>query len=219
MSKATDRQQHPSFGLLSLHRIQGNTRLFGSELVHQHFVSLKVCTAEVVESYGEEKYNPTGTEIEVFLSWSQFVEAIGTMNVCPGQPCTLRFIKGKGYIDQPPRPVSISARMRAYADKTVGELAKLADEIHAEASKTKGMSRAKIRDMSRTLASWASSNLSFVLEQTQEQVDKMVSRGRVEVVETARGVLTKLGMQALQGQLPAFVNEEKPHELEEAPRD
>jgi hypothetical protein len=35
----------PSFGTISVNRIQGQTRLFGSTVDHNHFISLKVHTA------------------------------------------------------------------------------------------------------------------------------------------------------------------------------
>jgi hypothetical protein len=41
----TQDEKHESYGMVHLGRIQGTTRLFGSSVKHQHYISITIRTA------------------------------------------------------------------------------------------------------------------------------------------------------------------------------
>lgn len=81
---------HPSWGKINVTRVSGQTNLFRSSLQHQHFISLSISRAKVVESGGAHDFLMGGEElIEVYMSETQFARMITSIGMGEGSPCTI----------------------------------------------------------------------------------------------------------------------------------
>lgn len=91
MSLNTRVVTHPSFAVLRLFRSSGCRRLFESSVLHQGYVSLEICAADlhVDESTSAHHTMPGETLIRVAMSESQFARAITSFSLGCGVPCTI----------------------------------------------------------------------------------------------------------------------------------
>src|SRR5690348_14260776 len=97
------RSEHPSYGVCLAHRVSGGRDvLFGSNIRHSHTVRLTISRASKDWHLHEDWIHQEKELIEVEFSPVQWAELITNMNVCPGAPCTIRFIKGEGEVEPPP---------------------------------------------------------------------------------------------------------------------
>jgi hypothetical protein len=93
---------HPSYGVVKIHRVSGTTELFDSAFKHQYFISLEVCKAakytDGTHDFIHEDYAEGGHRqlLEVWMSETQFAQAITSMNLGSGSPCTIVRHGGKG---------------------------------------------------------------------------------------------------------------------------
>jgi len=122
-------ERHESFGLVGFSRVQGSTHLFGSHLErHHHFIVLRVHRAQVVHSsLGYDRHRTDGRVpiVEVEMSAAQFAEAITTMNVGEGVPCTIRSVEGCPMEPVPEAVVTENVKIRdGFAEKVKGTVIK-----------------------------------------------------------------------------------------------
>lgn len=95
--------QHPSYGLLSFSRMSGGTtNLFGSSIQHKDTIKLCISECDVKRDLSTDWYHDNGRIIEVEMSYSQFAEAITSMNMGNGVPVTIRWVRGEGRIEPCP---------------------------------------------------------------------------------------------------------------------
>jgi len=91
---------HPSYGTLAFSRRTGGrgTPLFGSSIEHRDTIAMTLYHADITRGlhydsiYGDKKI------VEVEMSYSQFAEAITSMNMGSGVPVTVRWTERDGRI-------------------------------------------------------------------------------------------------------------------------
>lgn len=92
-----EKKQHPSYGMIRFARssIGGSgTALFGSSIMHNNVIRLSISKG-MMEREGNEDWFLAGTDIndmivEVEMSYTQFAEAITSLNIGEGIPVTIR---------------------------------------------------------------------------------------------------------------------------------
>ena len=196
--------KHPSFGTIGLTRTSGEARLFGSDVTHQHYITLKISTAENNRQHGRDYIHADKTIIEVAMSELQFSQLITSFNRGEGNPCTLIYMQGK---TMPPVPevskidvfeqemsnqyhnLSVDARIAATnAMKLLKEKATInkgdRDVIYAAVEKL-------FRELD--------SNLPFMKEQFKGEMNKVVMEAKSEVEAFIQTRINDLGVQALMG--------------------
>jgi len=90
--------EHESFAMLGITRssCSFSQNLFGSSIQHSHTIRLKIAPAKIDRMLNRDWFHAnTKPYIEVEMSYSQFAEAITSMNVGDGVPVTLRRLDGK----------------------------------------------------------------------------------------------------------------------------
>lgn len=88
-------ESHPAFGSVSLSNISGHKVLFGSELPHDSFLRIKVCSSERIYGKDKDRYYPNiKPYIEFDLTKTQFAEFLSSGNRHAGIPCTLNRFNG-----------------------------------------------------------------------------------------------------------------------------
>lgn len=87
--------------MLSFRRTHGgHSNLFGSSIQHNDTIHMVLREGKVTRGLNEDWYVGGHEIIEVAMSQSQFAEVITSMNVDAGVPCTIKYIQGKGHIDE-----------------------------------------------------------------------------------------------------------------------
>ena len=93
--------KHPSFGMLSFNRTHGgHSNLFGSSIQHNDTIHMVLKEGVVIRGLNDDRYVGEDEILEVEMSQSQFAELITSMNVGTGTPCTIKYLRGKGRINE-----------------------------------------------------------------------------------------------------------------------
>ena len=89
--------RHPAFGMVSFRRITGGDNvLFGSSIKHNDRIQLTIKHGEQDRTLHEDGYYGRKRIVEVEMSYSQFAECIGAMNVGDGVPGTIQYTEKDG---------------------------------------------------------------------------------------------------------------------------
>jgi hypothetical protein len=86
---------HPAFGQISASRVTGSTTLFGSDFLHQHYVTIKVNRAELNRDLSRDWHFQREEIVEVALSEAQWATFVSSMNVGAGSQCTIQRVQGE----------------------------------------------------------------------------------------------------------------------------
>jgi hypothetical protein len=202
-----DMVTHPSYGLLSIHRVQGGDQtLFGSSLLHQNRLSIKIHEASFHRDLNHTWYSDDTEIIEIEMSPAQFAEAITTPNMGIGTPCTIRRLHGKRVADCPHND-----ERRQVLDEFKEDMQKLAaevDKLRVNAATilekkniTKGDREALLGIFSK-LECQIGSNIPFVHESFHEATDKTVTQAKLEIEAFYTSAMMSAGREALMNKAP-----------------
>ncbi len=208
-----DRFEHPAYGQIRCGRRQGHARLVGSELVHQHYVTLEICRAHKYRSLHEDRFMGGVTPlVEVNLSEHQWASFVASMNMGSGVPCTITYgppdgAKGeqKPGIVEPNKHDLAKRELSEYAKETRrvirDGLGKLEQLISAPGSISKTVIRDAVRSLKIDLENF-SSNICFHVEQHQEMMEKNVHAAKSDVEGYITATAATLGLEVLRKMAP-----------------
>ena len=105
---------HPSYGTLAFSRRTGGaTPLFGSSIEHRDTIAMTLYHANVTRGLHEDHVYGNKAIAEVEMSYSQFAEAITSMNMGSGVPVTIRWTEKDGKIP----PCDFVSKREQFADE------------------------------------------------------------------------------------------------------
>jgi len=202
-------EEHESFGMVSIGRIQGGRHLFGSSIEqHGTFFRLSITQASVKHSLSRDWYHGNlKTLIEIDLSPAQFAEMITSLNMGGGVPCTINSILHERMEDPPPgertEAEKIQKTFRLKMKTLVGFL-----KEKVETTRTLLDKKTLSKDDKKEII-WAvekalqeiQSNAPFVLESFQEASEKVSATVKAEIEAFMALSLHKLGVESLQNRL------------------
>lgn len=204
-------QSHPSYGILSLSRsnISGNgVALFGSSIRHNDTIRLCISQGVIDRHSNESKYYANHAAasqyIEVEMSYSQFAEAITSLNIGGGVPVTVMRVNGQR---MPPCP---------YEDKQMlmrQEFLILAESVNTDIkSHTKEI--AELLQNKKTLnngdkefilsalnsaTAKISDHMPFMNEMFAEQMEKTITEAKGEFESFLQNKMNSIALEAIAG--------------------
>lgn len=194
-------KQHPSFGMVGISRRSANgvTPLFGSNIQHQHTITLTIKRAENNRHLNRDWFHGLGQLIEIEMSGSQFSELITSFNIGDGVPCTIRQLLGQCYPDPPyENPIDIFQKEFASKMNNLGvECQKLIEDcmIMLKEKATIGKAdREFIANSIKSLMQEIKSNVPFVASQFNESMEKTVSQAKTEIETFLTNKMMSIGI-------------------------
>lgn len=199
-----ERTKHPSYGTLSFSRVSGgNKTLFGSSIKHRDTIALTLYHADIERELNTDWIHGNQRIVEVEMSYSQFAEAITSMNMGSGVPVTIRWTEKDGEI---PECDFVNKRdqfvtefsehldgVKSNVDNVIKNVKKIFD---AKKSVGKG-DRIEIIKMLEHLKMQVSSNAEFVYHQFNEQMDKTVMEAKGEIEAFYQNKINSIAQTAL----------------------
>ena len=196
---------HPSYAVVNLSRPSGTGRnLFGSSIRHSHTICLTISHAEITRNLSNDWIHGTEEIIEVEMSENQFAQLVASAGVGEGVPVTLRHIEGKR-MPNPPEVKKVQQfrkEFETHAQKIFKNLSGLMEQ--AAVLKTRAVTAAERKEIANTLdviRAEIESNLPFVLEQFQDQMEKSQTEARAEIEAHIDHVVRRVGLAGLQKEL------------------
>ena len=199
-------ESHESFGLISISRVRGKARLFGSAISsHDTFFELAIRQSVVRHSLGRDWFQSAGPEIvRVNLSAAQFAELITTLNVGSGVPCTLDLVMGKKVESPPERYTEADKVEQEFESRAKGVMDSLlvSQAVVTDLLAKKSLSSADKKAILSVLEDAArdiGSNMPFLLRQFREAAEKVKTTAKQEVESYFALSLHRLGLESPHG--------------------
>lgn len=220
-----DEYDHPAYGTIRCGRVSGHTRLFGSELVHQHYVSVQICRATKTRSLHDDRIFGHRPFVEINMSEHQWASFVSSMNMGSGVPCTITDgppdgtqIEAKPGLIEPNKHDLAKKELSEYG-KEINRKCKVAIEklealVSAPGSPNKTVLRELIRDLGINLGNLGG-NMSFHVEQHQEMMEKNVQAAKSDVEGYLAGMATTLGLDVMRKMAPQLESRETVLALED----
>jgi hypothetical protein len=203
-------EQHPSYGLLSISRVQSTgRRLFESPFRHQHFITLSITRAARKRTDLLDNQVMPGEEIvEVAMSEVQFASAITALNVGFGTPCTIHHLNGKSV--EEPRADQTKQTFEKEGEEHFTDLAAMAKELEGltrlKASDVKAPLRDRMNFLALKLHQGLTCNREFFHKQFQETMDRVTAAAKAEIQAHCANVVRQAGLKALSsGEMPFLI--------------
>ena len=180
--------EHESFAMLGITRssCSFSQNLFGSSIQHSHTIKLKIAPAKIDRMLNRDWFHAdTKPYIEVEMSYSQFAEAITSMNVGDGVPVTLRRLDGKMIEDCPQfdKRQEFEKEFEKEMLKIGKSLRVLTEQAEALLSEKKPPTKSDketILKGIKALRQEIESNVPFIQSSFNEQMDKTVLEAKGE---------------------------------------
>ena len=216
-------REHPSYGILHISRTSGGTsaiRLFGSPLAtHYGTIRMTISKGKWIHGLNHDRYYGMNKEfIEVEMSAAQFADAITSLNLGSGTPCTIRYVAGER-VDPPPQHATEAEHIRDNFESTLDRYKAKAHtyrkKIEELTTKLSQKAREEIRIALDVMEDQLGSNVPFVVKQFQEATTRVTTAAKAEVEAFVTGVVRAAGLQSIaEGRLPSLLSAGKSKEDE-----
>lgn len=203
------KETHESFGLIGFSRVQGSRRLFGSHLEdHASFITMRVHRAARRHGLSHDWYGTASGRlpiVEVSMSAAQFAQAITSMNMGEGVPCTIESVESISMEEVPADVVAENVKIRAGFEDKISGVVQLLAEAHKEmdgvVESKSTISKGRAREMVAILAKALQEvklNAPFVVSSFQESAERVVTSAKAEIEAFTALALRNAGMEHMQ---------------------
>lgn len=197
-------KKHPSYGMLSFSRCHsgGEKALFGSSILHNNTITLTLREGEVDRHLNRDWYHGQKRLFEVEMSYSQFAELISSMNQGDGIPVTIREVMGERKEDCPFE----NKRMEFVNDFTnkIKEVQTVCNDLINNTKKLfdtkKPLNKSEkenILSQLETIKREVNSNIPFIADSFNEQMDKTVLEAKGEFESFIQNKIDNIANQAI----------------------
>ena len=209
-TKEAIRSTHPAFGLVTVSRPQASpgVNLFGSDLSHNHFISVTIQTAKNERELGRDWQFPTGTLLEFHMSeaqWARFVSGAGRSQATP---VTLSYAPSPGSsyevvpsieVPRESRKDQFNAEFKESLRSALEEIRTISENLR-KLTEEKSVSKTKLKELSKSLENRVGnlpSNLNFAVTSFKEATEDIVEAAKAEIEAYSTNALLKAGEKAL----------------------
>ena len=213
--------RHPAFGMVSFSRVMGGDNvLFGSSIKHNDRIRLMIKHGEQDRTLHEDRYYGRKRIVEVEMSYSQFAECIGAMNVGDGVPCTIQYTEKDGRIPALEENNSKREQFRNEFSDTIAQameqVQKQINQIQESIDTKKSLGvkdRKEIISQLQQVKYNIGCNLDFCVEQFDEQMDKSTMEAKGEIEAFCQNKINSIAQAALVERKDELIGLENPVEL------
>lgn len=203
-------QEHPAYGRITLtHPSGGNTEMFGSDIIHNERIALRIDLAYEETAYGIPNYRSQpqsrgGRVLELELTAYQWAGLVSSHSG-NGVPCTLRYITphGQGNLplidgqntstEQANREIETSLKVMM---KRHAEGLEALSELIAKGKANKGELQAAMEKF-QNIHSKLPEVTAFALQTFTEHSETVMARANAEIEASLNSLIQRTGMKAL----------------------
>jgi ElaB/YqjD/DUF883 family membrane-anchored ribosome-binding protein len=219
MSDKEEVKTHESYGQVLFSRTQGTpVRLYGTTVQSGNTIRLSISHSEQRRHLNRTWYFAHKEIIEVELSQNQFAELITNMNVGTGVPCTIRHLNHKRMENPPFEDVrdKLEKEFQSDINECMDNSLKLIKEADEMLSSSKPITKAKMKELKSVLYKLNQdlrSNLRFVMNSFNEQVQSSVTEAKSEVEAFVENKIRSAGLEHLKEQPQISLSPEMTKEI------
>lgn len=215
------RTSHPSYGTIMFNRSNSKvTPLFGSSIKHNNVITMELRHADIERGLNRDWVYGKAPIAEIEMSYSQFAEAITSFGQGTGIPVTIRYTEKDGKI--PPcdfisKREQFIGEFKEQTNKAVKKSKELIDEVAELFSSKKTLTKADKENILKKLNMLNSdigSNIGFIADQFNEQMDKTVMEAKGEIESFCQNKINAIASAALVEHRDEILKLENPVDIE-----
>ena len=207
------KEEHPSYGMIDIARVTTTPKqpLFGSSILHGELIALRIKHAEVDRHLNRHWYFGRNEIVEVWMSYSQFTQAIMSMNTS-GVPVTIKHIYNKSVEqkeDLKNTKELFSKEFQSQLNKTLRQSHDMIDKINNicnSPNPIKKSERQELRSLADSININLKSNLKFILQSFEEQMNETITEATGEIESFFENKIRSLGIESLQEKIIELPN-------------
>lgn len=195
---------HPSYGTLAFSRRNGGSvSLFGSSIEHRDTIAMTLYHANITRGLHYDSIYGNKKIVEVEMSYSQFAEAITSMNMASGIPVTIRWTEKDGRIPE----CDFVSKREQFADEfkekrqsvtmDAQQIIKDVAELFEQKKTLTKADKQEILKKLNNLNMEIGSNMDFIVDQFNEQMDKTVMEAKGEIESFCQNKINSIASAAL----------------------
>ena len=195
---------HPSYGTLAFSRRSGgSTPLFGSSIEHRDTIAMTLYHADITRGLHEDNIYGNKPIAEVEMSYSQFAEAITSMNMGSGVPVTIRWTEKDGKIpscDFVSKREQFADEFKEKRKKATNESQQIIKDVAEMFEQKKNLTKADRQEILSKLSKLSMDigcNMDFIADQFNEQMDKTVMEAKGEIEAFMQNKVNSIASAAL----------------------
>ena len=220
-TKFGTRTSHPSYGTLLFNRAYGGkTPLFGSSIEHSNVITMELRHADTTRGLNRDDIFGDKPIVKVEMSYSQFAEAITSFGQGTGIPVTIRYTEKDGKMppcDFVSKREQFTGEFKEQTNKTMKESKRLISEVAELFSSKKTLTKADKENILKKLNilnSDIGSNIGFIADQFNEQMDKTVMEAKGEIESFCQNKINAIANASLVEHREEFLKLENPVDIE-----
>lgn len=207
-------ETHPAYGVVHVSRRQCHPgmNLFGSDLAHQHYITVSVRRASVQRDLHRDWVFPREELVEFSMSEAQWARFVAGSNQSFASEVTLeRYGEGGRYFLTPEIDKGSETRKdqfdREFNEKLQRKLEGLQNSIAElkELSEGKSVSKVKLKDILSSLTIQMENlpkDLNFAVGQFKEVTEKTVEEAKVEIEAYVSAAINRAGLESTSIHVP-----------------
>lgn len=203
MKKEEKEYEHPSFGMLSISRIHGQSGyLFGTEIQADNFIELTLSGASMKRDLTQDWFHQGKTLFRVKMSPNQFSELMTNLNTSPGVPVTIEEVCGERIeqcSDMESKKDYTHRMFRQRMANWIADINKRSKEAERIINK-KTLSKEDQRELKLfydSIIGEVKNNIPFFAKCFQEVMDKVVLDAKTEIDNALLHAVVSAGIKVL----------------------
>lgn len=204
-----ERHRHEAFGVLTMSTIQSSAsqKLFGSDLEHHQYVSIKLHRAVLDRSLHRDWVHDEDMIASVEMSHAQFAQFITSNGNGQGTPCTIRYAPAQGTLPEEMAPIALpetkhETLRRGVEESAIEGIQKVSDALAAleEMANNGKVSLKTLKEKlhsARCHLTNLPSNLSYAVKSAEEALEKATSDAKIEVESYVQMTANRLGLRTI----------------------
>lgn len=213
---------HPSYGTLAFSRRTGGaTPLFGSSIEHSDTIAMTLYHANITRGLHSDSIYGNRKIVEVEMSYSQFAEAITSMNMGGGVPVTIRWTEKDGkipscdFVSKREQFVNEFKEKRQNATDESQQIIKDVMDLFSQKKNLTKADRDAILNKLHHLNMNIGCNMDFIADQFNEQMDKTVMEAKGEIEAFMQNKINSIASAALVEHKDDILRLENPVDMNE----
>ena len=211
---------HPSYGSLAFSRRTGGaTPLFGSSIEHRDTIAMTLYHADITRGLHSDSIYGNKKIIEVEMSYSQFAEAITSMNMGSGVPVTIRWTEKDGHVpacDFVSKREQFADEFKEKRKEVTMESQQIIKDVTELFNQKKTLTKSdkqEILSKLNKLSMEIGCNMDFIADQFNEQMDKTVMEAKGEIESFCQNKINSIASAALVEHRDDFLKLENPVDI------
>jgi hypothetical protein len=220
-TKFGTKTSHPSYGTLLFNRAYGwKTPLFGSSVEHRNVITMELRHADITRGLNRDDIYGHNPIVRVEMSYSQFAEAITSLGQGTGVPVTIRYTEKDGEIppcDFVSKREQFTEEFKEQTNKAMKNSKELIDEVVELFSSKKTLTKTdkeNILEKLNMLNYDIGSNIGFIADQFNEQMDKTVMEAKGEIESFCQNKINAIASATLVEHRDEILQLENPVDIE-----